>query len=245
MGTRKNTQFTVRPDVLDTSTISALNHEEGVIVWDKDIKKLMNNTGSGWNPLFSGSQGSTDIAQDIQGYYGVLTDFYFGGSATETQVLETDINTFIDVNITPNSLGIFDNRITSMKEAQATGHSGSGLPGVPMIFDLEGLSTTAFCTFRASMEFTPDDDQARLESRVLFNRHSGTSPSDDFSIEEISVTMESGADISYITEPTLTFFVGDTIDTNADGDAGKLRFQIKSDVPGTLSLRALTLYINK
>ena len=57
--------------------------------------------------------------------------------------------------------------------------------------------------------------------------------------------MFNGANVDYVSEPMLSFFVGDTIDTNAAGDAGKCRFQIKSNVTGVLSLRALTWYINK
>ena len=98
---------------------------------------------------------------------------------------------------------------------------------------------------KLSYEFEPDEDEGQLESRLLFNRHSGTSPSTDFSIEEVSLSMQNGADKDYLSEPMLSFFIGDTIDTNGTGDAGKCRFQIKSNVAGTLKLRALTWYINK
>ena len=53
MGTRKNTQFTVRPDVLDTNTINALNNELGVIVYDKDAGVLKRNNGAGWDSILA------------------------------------------------------------------------------------------------------------------------------------------------------------------------------------------------
>ena len=112
-------------------------------------------------------------------------------------------------------------------------------------FNLEGLTTTAFCSFRASMSFEPDEDEGQLEARLFFERHTGTVPNDPFPIEDVILTMNQGADIEYPAEPLLSFFVGDTIDTNSEGDAGRCKFQIKSSVAGTVRMRALTWYINK
>ena len=187
-----------------------------------------------------------NITSQTQGYYGLLSNFYFtGGLATEKIISLADIDTWCDVEMVVDAQGLFDNRPLSMKESQNIGHVGDGSYGSPLIFDLEGLTTTSFCSFRASMECVPEEDEGQLETRILFNRHSGTTPSTDFSIEEVSLNMENGADTSYSTEPTLTFFVGDTIDTNSIGDSGKVRFQIKSTVPALIKMRALTLYINK
>ena len=190
------------------------------------------------------TDGSGAISE-IQGYYGLLSGFYFGGSATETAIQVDEVNTWVDVELDINGAGLFDNRPQSMVDAQAIGHDGDGTNGNPIIFKLEGLDTRAFCNFRASMAFEPEEDEGQLESRLLFNRHSGASPSIDFPIEEVSLSMQNGADKDYVSEPMLSFFIGDTIDTNGVGDAGKCRFQIKSNVAGILKLRALTWYINK
>ena len=189
---------------------------------------------------------SEELSSSIQGYYGLLSNFYFtGGLPTYKTIALADVNTWCDVEMTVDAQGKFDNRPTGMKDAKSIGHSGDGSDGSPLIFELDGLSTTAFCSFRASMEFTPEEDEGQLESRILFNRHSGTAPNTDFSIEEVSLNMSNGADVGYPTEPTLTFFVGDTIDTNGSNDAGRVRFQVKSNVAGIIAMRALTLYINK
>ena len=180
-----------------------------------------------------------------QGYYGLLTNFYFdGGVPTETIVDENNVGTWIDINFDIDALGTFDNRPLPMKEAQAVGHTGVGTNNDPIIFDLEGLTQHSSANFRASMSFEPEIDEGQLETRLLFNRHSGTTPNTDFAIEEVTISMQQGADIEYSAEPLLTFFVGDTIDTNAAGDAGKCRFQIKSSVEGIIRLRALTWYVN-
>ena len=185
------------------------------------------------------------LARDYtQGYYGLLTNFYFtGGVATETEIELEDTNTWVDVSITTDALGLFDNRPSTMKAAQPAGHTGAGTQADPIIFDLEGLDLHAHANFRASMTFEPDVDESQLETRLLFNRHSGTTPSDDFAIEEVSLNMTQGADVEYAIEPMLSFFVGDTIDTNGVGDAGKCRFQVKASVEGTVRMRALTWYI--
>ena len=56
--------------------------------------------------------------------------------------------------------------------------------------------------------------------------------------------MNQGTDEEYPAEPFLSFFVGDTIDTNGVGDAGQCKFQIRSNVTGTARMRALTWYIS-
>ncbi len=187
---------------------------------------------------------SHEVNNDIQGYYGLLTNFYFTGAVpTSTEIGEADVDQWVDVNFDVDTLGEFDNRPDLMKLAQAVGHTGAGTQASPVLFDLEGLTQTASVNFRASLTFEPDTDESQFETRLLFNRHSGTTPSDDFAISEVTLGMSQGADIEYDAEPMLSFFVGDTIDTNAVGDAGKCRFQVRSSVEGTLRMRALTWYI--
>ena len=231
--TENNGTVTEHPLSLDTNITNAQ---------DQDLL-VANAEGSFVNtPLRSVISSATDL---VQGYYGLLTDFYFGGDATDTVIAVSDVDTWIDVEISINSEGVFDRRPTDMVDANATGITGSGAAGSPIVFSLEGLDTNAFLNFRASMAFEPDEDEGQVESRLLFNRHSGTVPSGDFSIEEVSLSMFNGANVDYVSEPMLSFFIGDTIDTNGVGDAGKCRFQVKSNVAGTVKLRALTWYINK
>jgi len=184
------------------------------------------------------------VADDIQGYYGLLTNFYFTGAVpTVTEIGEDDVDNWVDVNFDVDALGNFDNRPSLMKAANAVGHTGAGTPADPVIFLIEGLTTRASVNFRASLTFEPDVDEAQLETRLLFDRHSGTTPSEQFPIADVSLNMNNGADLEYDAEPMLSFFVGDTIDTNGVGDAGKCRFQVRSTVEGTLRMRALTWYI--
>ena len=183
----------------------------------------------------------------FQGYIALLSPVYFGGSATTFDIPLENVNTYLDVELDVYlSGGEFDYRVKSMKDANVEGYTGTGANGSPIVFDLEGLEITSSANIRVSMSFNPDDDGGRFQSRLLFNRHGGIPLSGtDFSIEASAIAMESGAEEEYAYTPNIQFFVGDTIDTNGPGDAGKVRFQIKSDVPGTVTMNEIAMFIQK
>lgn len=182
---------------------------------------------------------------EFQGYIALLSPVYFGGNATTFDIALEDVNQFLDIELEVDPAGEFDHRVTSMTDAQASGYTGTGADGDPIIFLLEGLELTSSADVRVSMSFNPDDDGGRLDSRLNFFRHSGTTPSDNFHIEASSIAMESGAEEDYAYTPDIKFFIGDTIDTNAPGDAGRVCFQIKSDVPGTVTINEIAMFIQK
>ena len=243
-GTQSSVANTNEASTINNTTVNKPNAIETAFnnIQENDAL-LADNEGKFTNVPLNSVIGNATLL--TQGYYGLLSGFYFSGQATETIIDGNNINTFVDVLLDVDLNGTFDKRPQAMKDANASGVEGDGSQGNPIIFSLEGLDTNSFVNFRASMAFQPDEDEGQLESRLLFNRHSGTTPSIDFPIEEVSLSMQNGADKDYVSEPLLSFFVGDTIDTNGVGDAGKCRFQIKSNVQGTLKLRALTWYINK
>lgn len=179
-----------------------------------------------------------------QGYFGVLTEFFFGGSTIDTTITTEQENDWVDVNFTPYSNGsdegTFDYRPLSMKQAQPDGFDES-----TNTFTLEGLSLNSFITFEAAFDFEPEVDESQIEVRLLFQRHSGTSPSDDFEKTGNVVSLTQGADLDYSLQPLITAFIGDTIDTNGAGDAGTCRFQVKTTSAGIIKMKQLTWYLNK
>jgi hypothetical protein len=185
------------------------------------------------------------VRTQIQGYYGLLTGFYFDGVATSSVILITEVDTWVDVIMTVHPSGTADERPTSMKSALASGHTGDGSLGNPITFCLEGLEESSSCNLRTSLTFTPDEDGGRLDSRIFLERHSSAVPADDFPINAAGLAMESGADEAYPHLVNVQFFVGDTINTNGVGDAGKVRFQVKCDVPGTIEMNEMALFIQK
>lgn len=181
--------------------------------------------------------------QNTQGYYGLLSPFYFGGSGTSVEIPVEQVGIWQDVVMTVDAGGNADERVSAMKDANTVGHSGDGSVGNPIVFLLEGLQESSSCSLRTSLTFEPAEDDGRLDSRLYFERHSGATPSDDFTIEAAGLTMDSGADEGYPNLVNVQFFIGDTINTNGAGDAGKVKFQIKSDVAGTVFMNEMALFI--
>ena len=203
--------------------------------------------------ITSGSLGEVEeiIKTNIQGYIGLLSGVYFGdafGTSQEIPIEQVDV--WQDVVMTiqapvsgQHAGGISDERVRDMKDANAVGFEGTGAVGSPIKFLLEGLVEQSSATLRTSLTFVPDEDGGRLDSRIFLERHSGATPSEDFPINAAGLAMESGADEEYPHLVNVQFFVGDTINTNGPGDAGKIRFQIKSDVTGTIYMNEMALFI--
>ena len=202
--------------------------------------------------------GSIDEVEDIiktniQGYIGLLSGVYFGdANGTAQEILIDDVDVWQDVVMTiqapvsgVHAGGISDERVRDMKTAQAVGYEGDGSVSSPIKFLLEGLVQQSAATLRTSLSFVPDEDGGRLDSRIFLERHSAASPSEDFPINAAGLAMESGADEEYPHLVNVQFFIGDTINTNGVGDAGKIRFQIKSDVTGTIYMNEMALFIQK
>tara|TARA_R110002167_G_scaffold16410_1_gene64204 strand:+ start:163 stop:906 length:744 start_codon:yes stop_codon:yes gene_type:complete len=181
--------------------------------------------------------------QNAQGYYGLLSAVYFNGAATSIDITNEQVNIWQDVVMTIHPQGKSDERVTTMKEANAVGHTGTGAEGDPIVFLLEGLQESSSCNIRTSLSFVPDEDGGRLDSRIFLERHSSATPSEDFAINAAGLAMESGADEEYPHLVNVQFFIGDTINTNGPGDAGKIRFQVKSDVAGTILMNEMALFI--
>ena len=191
------------------------------------------------------------IKTNIQGYVGLLSGVYFGdATGTASEILIDEVDVWKDVIMTvqepvlgAHSGGVSDQRVRDMKDANAVGYEGDGSLGNPIKFLLEGLVQQSSATLRAALSFVPNEDGGRLDSRLYFERHSAAQPSEDFPINAAGLAMESGADEAYPHYVNIEFFVGDTINTNGVGDAGKVRFQVKSDVTGTIYMDEMALFI--
>lgn len=180
------------------------------------------------------------------GYIGLLSAAYFDGSATSVDIPVEQVDVWQDVVMTiqapSNGVhlgGVVDQRFLSMKEANSAGYLGTGAEGDPLVFLLEGIETNSSCTFKTSLTFEPDEDGGRLDSRILFNRFFA----EDFPIDAAGLAMESGADEEYPQIVNVQFFIGNASDIVRVGNASKFRFQVKSDVAGTVSINKMALFI--
>ena len=185
-------------------------------------------------------------AKKVSGYLGLLSSYYFGGSGTITTIEAADVNTWVDVLLTVDAAGTFDYRPQSMVDQDAAGFSGTGAVGDPYLFSLAGLDQEAFGKMRVTGLFTPDIDESQLDVRLLFTPNT-SGAFGQFAIAEQAASMTQGAGQDYFVEPTITFFVGDTIEdigTAGAPDAGQFQLQIRSSVEGDFNLRGMTAYFH-
>ena len=240
-----------RPDEVTTEQLASLTPELGEFVFDRTLSHNKYWNGTSWIPVIPIDEVEQLVKEDIQGYIGLLSGVYFGdANGTASEIAIEDVDVWQDVIMTiqapvsgVHAGGVSDERITDMELANTQGYEGTGADGSPIKFLLEGLVQQSSATLRTSLTFVPDEDGGRLDSRIFLERHSGASPSEDFPINAAGLAMESGADEEYPHLVNVQFFVGDTINTNGAGDAGKIRFQIKSDVTGTIYMNEMALFI--
>lgn len=212
---------------------------DGSHLFPDNTESTTNNNNSATTNFTS----SEVITDRIQGYIGLLSAVYFDGVATSNELVIEDVDVWQEVVMTIHPDGVSDKRVDAQKEAVPNGYSGTGAVGDPIVFLLEGLVEESAATLRTSLTFIPDEDGGRLDSRIFLERHSAATPSEDFPINAAGLAMESGADEEYPHLVSVQFFVGDTINTNGVGDAGKIRFQVKSDVTGTILMNEMALFI--
>lgn len=170
------------------------------------------------------------------GYFDIRTAFLDGGVATDTAIPLESIDTWLDVDLTVDAT--VDKRPQDMIDAQATAYDAT-----TGIFQLEGMTTDSFGSLTSSFSFDPDEDEGELSIRVLLQAHTGVTPTET-SIEDVIASMAQGADQDYVLQSSLEFAITEDINTNGVGDAGTVKFQIKSTVPGTVSMRSLTYYLH-
>tara|TARA_R110002073_G_scaffold57521_3_gene146057 strand:- start:785 stop:1507 length:723 start_codon:yes stop_codon:yes gene_type:complete len=238
-----NIKFSGFPSVTDFTELVGLQFSDNGRITKADLRIALGIEAAESSIVSLESAVSDITALDNQGYIGILSPFYFDGAATSTEIVIEEVDVWQDVIMEIHANGVSDERVTAMKQAQTVGYEGDGTLNNPIVFLLEGLVESSFCTLRTSLSFTPDEDGGRLDSRLFIERHIGAG--DDFSINAAGLSMESGADEIYPHLISTEFFIGDTIDTNGVGDAGKVRFQIKSDVTGTVSMNEMALFINR
>lgn len=190
-----------------------------------------------------------EIQDEIQGYYGVVTDFYNPSGTNAVVTMEAD--TYTDVE--PQVYLEFDERPNSMKLASPEGmlpesHSDHGheTHGANH-FSLAGLPAGAFVTVRFLGIITPEVDESQATARLHFLTNSATQATGltEFSVETQAITMTQGAQQSYQDEILITFFVGDTLAGETLEDAGSFHVQVKSSVEADLEVLGVTMYINK
>lgn len=181
---------------------------------------------------------SKGVQEDVQGYYGYVTDYYkFDGSNT-TQELSADTWT----DLAPAIDLTFDGRAQSQIDAASEIYDPA-----TGFFTLAGLEDGSFGFVRTLVRIDPEIDESTASIRILFETNEATTASGltSFNTEAQAVVMTQGADRFYSDENVITFFVGDTLSGTTAANAGRFKVQVNSSVESTLEVLGVTLYINK
>lgn len=185
---------------------------------------LLQLDGAGFNGAFG------TVAEGIATYSAVDGSFVSGDISVSDGTVTVDYSAVVESGAT-NTVVL-------------TGDNASA--GDPYLFTLCGLTQQSFGKMRVTALYNPDIDESQLDVRLLFTPNS-SGQFGQFAIAEQAATMSQGAGAEYFIEPTITFFVGDSIEeigTVGASDAGRVQLQIRSSVEGEFTLRGLTLYIH-
>lgn len=182
---------------------------------------------------------SDEVSNELQGYFDIKTAFHSGGSETDTVIEVEDTNAWVDLDVLVDQTT--DSRPKSMVDANVT---ALAYDSSTKLFTFEGLESSSFCIFNADMSINTDEDDGEVSVRLLFNHHSGITPTTS-TLEDIAGSFAQGADEDYVIQPTLIFPINESLDTSGIGDAGKCKVQLRSTVPCTVSMRGLTWFLYK
>lgn len=184
--------------------------------------------------LLFNQQDTLDNISAAKGYFAIVNDAFTDSTqqGTLTELTDDDANTWLDVNLTPSATGIIDQRPQSMIDANAVGVGGSGTQADPYGLLLGGLSQESFGDFRAALKFNPDEDNAELSVRLKITQGNG----DITFIEDVAGTLTQGAEIDYVLNPSLSFFIEDTAPVS-------VCMQVNSTVAGDLFTSGFAWYL--
>jgi len=181
---------------------------------------------------------SGSVQEDVQGYYGYVTDYYKFDGSNVTQELDADTWT----DLAPAIDQVFDGRAASQIEAASDIYDDA-----TGFFTLAGLEDGSFGFVRTLVRIDPEIDESTASIRILFETNEATTASGltSFNTEAQAVVMTQGADRFYSDENVITFFVGGTLSGTTAANAGRFKVQVNSSVESTLEVLGVTLYINK
>lgn len=184
--------------------------------------------------LLFNQQDTLDNISAAKGYFAIVNDAFTDSAITGTltELTDDDANTWLDVNLTPSADGIIDQRPQAMVDANAVGVGGSGTQADPYGLLLGGLTESSFGDFRAALRFNPDEDNAELSVRLKITQGNG----DITFIEDVAGTLTQGAEIDYVLNPSLSFFIEDTSPVS-------VCLQVNSTVAGDLFVAGFAWYL--
>ena len=233
-----NVNMSVRPDHASSEVIATWNmnkHEKGSIVWDTTLNKSKYWNGTEWVADSTPEEVNERVKDSIQGYVGVITDYYkFDGSNSTQQLLA---NEWTKLETSENV--IFNHPLTSQEGIDLWNSSTD-------TYSLAGLDDGSFASIRVLCRVNPEVDESSASIRLNFQTNAATQAElPSFQVESQLFNMTQGADIWYSDEENISFFVANSLSGSTIAEAGSVTIEIKSSVDAQVEVLAYTLYMNK
>ena len=180
------------------------------------------------------------VANDLQGYYTYITDFYDDSTVNATQELVEEVWTDLAPQV------YYDTK--KLPDEIADEHVANG--GNPFLdanfseFSLGGCGSDTTHLVRTLLRFDPEEDESQLDFRLFCTTNDYTQSNGgitDFTIEKQGLVMTQGADRWYSDEVLIAFYTGGSLQGYDRDSAGSFRVQVKGTTAGTLEVQALTV----
>tara|TARA_R110002050_G_scaffold241800_1_gene378146 strand:+ start:102 stop:779 length:678 start_codon:yes stop_codon:yes gene_type:complete len=181
------------------------------------------------------NESTEEIKDSVQGYVGVITDYYKFDDSNITQQLNAGEWT----KLQSSENVIFDYKMDGQEGLELWNSTTD-------TYSLAGLDEGSFASIRILCRVSPEVDESAALIRLNFQTNAATqSVLPSFQVESQLFNMTQGADIWYSDEENISFFVADSLSGNTIAEAGSVTMEIKSSVDAQVEVLAYTLYMNK
>ena len=214
------------------------SHDSGHLPAGSEDQMLRHNGTEYVSKDFSSIVHST--ANDLQGYYTYVTNFYDDTTPNATQEIQEEVWTDLSPDV------FYDTR--KMPDLIETAHeSNSGNPFLDTDynkFSLAGCGSDTTHLVRVLLRFDPDQDESQLDFRLFCETNEYTQNNGgltDFTIDKQGLVMTQGANRFYSDEILIGFFTGGSLGGSTRENAGNFKVQVKGSCDGTLEVQAFTI----
>ena len=181
-----------------------------------------------------------------QGYYRYSTNYYTTGVANTVQNLPADEFVLIQPSVRTNKTDFMPNKMLIANNNDPWIGAGATIGTGQTQFSLAGLDDGSTVIVRVASQFNPDVDFCNVDFRLAFTTNPTTQGygTTNFNIErEQALICNEGAEVNYISETLINFYVGSSLSGMTTDTAGSFNLQVRSSEEGEFEMMALTINV--
>ena len=181
-----------------------------------------------------------------QGYYRYSTNYYTTGVANTVQNLPADEFVLIQPSVRTNKTDFMPNKMLIANNNDPWIGAGATIGTGQTEFSLAGLDDGSTVIVRIASQFNPDVDFCNVDFRLAFTTNPTTQGygTTNFNIErEQALICNEGAEVNYISETLINFYVGSSLSGMTTDTAGSFNLQVRSSEEGEFEMMALTINV--